>query len=94
MLSQLTYFQEYVERVKKLVGRKKTDQLLTKGLAVVVAGSNDLVITYYGQGAQWLRYDVHYFTTMMAESAASFVMVCYFTFASSIFSKFFYFTLV
>ncbi|VVA91956.1 unnamed protein product [Arabis nemorensis] len=77
MLSQLTYFQEYVERVKKLVGQKKTDQLLTKGLAVVVAGSNDLVITYYGQGAQWLRYDVHYFTTMMAKSAASFVMQLY-----------------
>ncbi|KFK44140.1 hypothetical protein AALP_AA1G220300 [Arabis alpina] len=77
MLKQLTWFQQYIERVKRLVGQEKTDHLLTKGLAVVVAGSNDLFITYYGQGAQWLIYDVDHFTSMMATSAASFVMQLY-----------------
>lgn len=75
MLDQLTYFQQYIARVRRLVGQEKTDHLLAKGLAVVVAGSNDLAITYYGQGAQWLKYDINYFTSMMANSAASFVMV-------------------
>lgn len=90
MLDQLTYFQHYIERVKRLVGQEKTNHQLAKGLAIVVAGSNDLAITYYGQGAQWLIYDVNYFTSMMANSAASFVMVRNFTFASPIlfFKKF------
>lgn len=75
MFDQLAYFEQYIARVKRLVGQEKTDQLLSKGLAIVVAGSNDLAITYYGQGAQWLKDDIHYFTSKMANSAASFVMV-------------------
>ncbi|CAA7044652.1 unnamed protein product [Microthlaspi erraticum] len=77
MLDQLTYFQHYIERVKRLVGQEKTNHILAKGLAIVVAGSNDLAITYYGQGAQSLIYDVDYFTSVMANSAASFVMQLY-----------------
>ncbi|EOA37331.1 hypothetical protein CARUB_v10011033mg [Capsella rubella] len=77
MLDQLTYFQRHIARVKKLIGKEETDQLLVKGLSVVVAGSNDLVITYYGQGAQWLKDDINYYTSKMANSAASFVMQLY-----------------
>ncbi|KAG7654931.1 GDSL lipase/esterase [Arabidopsis suecica] len=77
MLEQLTYFQRHIARVKRLVGEEKTDQLLAKGLSVVVAGSNDLAITYYGHGAQLLKDDIHYFTSKMANSAASFVMQLY-----------------
>ncbi|KAF8053653.1 hypothetical protein N665_1387s0011 [Sinapis alba] len=74
LLEQLTFFEQYIGRVKRLVGKDKTDHLLAKGLAIVVAGCNDLFITYYGQGAQSLIYDIHNFTSMMAKSAASFVM--------------------
>ncbi|XP_010459698.1 PREDICTED: GDSL esterase/lipase At1g20120-like [Camelina sativa] len=77
MLDQLTYFQRHITRVKRLIGKEKTDQLLAKGVSVVVAGSNDLVITYYGQGAQWLKDDINYYTSKMANSAASFVMQLY-----------------
>lgn len=74
-MEQLTYFEQYIARVKRSLGKDKTDHLLAKGLAIVVAGNNDLLITYYGQGAQSLIYDIHNFTSMMANSAASFVMV-------------------
>lgn len=75
MLDQLTYFQDYKERMKKLVGKKKTNQIIAKGAAIVVAGGNDLVYTYYGSGAQRLKNDIDGFTTIMADSAASFVLV-------------------
>ena len=75
MLDQLTYFQDYKKRMKKLVGKKKTKKIVSKGAAIVVAGSNDLVYTYFGNGAQHLKNDVDSFTTMMADSAASFVLV-------------------
>ena len=75
MLDQLTYFQDYKKRMKKLVGKKKTKKIVSKGAAIVVAGSNDLVYTYFGNGAQHLKNDVDSFATMMADSAASFVLV-------------------
>ncbi|KAF3588007.1 hypothetical protein F2Q69_00027154 [Brassica cretica] len=77
MLDQLTYFQDYKKRMKKLVGKKKTKKIVSKGAAIVVAGSNDLVYTYFGNGAQHLKNDVDSFTTMMADSAASFVLFAY-----------------
>ncbi|ESQ34783.1 hypothetical protein EUTSA_v10007885mg [Eutrema salsugineum] len=77
MLDQLTYFQDYKERLKKLVGQKKTDQIVAKGVAIVVAGGNDLINTYFGSGAQRLKNDVDSYTTIMADSAASFVLQLY-----------------
>ncbi|KAL0813873.1 anther-specific proline-rich protein APG isoform X1 [Brassica napus] len=77
MLDQLTYFQDYKKRMKKLVGKKKTKKIVSKGAAIVVAGSNDLIYTYFGNGAQHLKNDVDSFTTMMADSAASFVLQLY-----------------
>ncbi|KAJ4916235.1 anther-specific proline-rich protein APG [Raphanus sativus] len=77
MLDQLRYFQDYKKRMKKLVGKKKTKHIVSKGAAIVVAGSNDLVYTYFGSRAQRLKNDVDSFTTMMADSAASFVLQLY-----------------
>ncbi|KFK44139.1 hypothetical protein AALP_AA1G220100 [Arabis alpina] len=77
MLDQLTYFQDYMERLNKLVGKKKTAQIVSKGAAIVDAGANDLMYTYYGSGGQRLKNDVDSFTTIMADSAASFVLQLY-----------------
>ncbi|KAF2617731.1 hypothetical protein F2Q68_00040921 [Brassica cretica] len=77
MLHQLTYFQHYIARVKKLVGQEKGDQIITNGLAIVFAGSNDMGITYYGPGAQWVKDDIYSFTSNMVESATSFAMQLY-----------------
>ncbi|XP_010477244.1 PREDICTED: anther-specific proline-rich protein APG [Camelina sativa] len=87
MLDQLTYFQDYIEKVNKVVrqektgevlaGLEKTNQIISKGVAIVVAGSNDLVITYFGSGAQRLKKDIDSYTTVIADSAASFVLQLY-----------------
>ncbi|AEE29939.1 GDSL-like Lipase/Acylhydrolase superfamily protein [Arabidopsis thaliana] len=87
MLDQLTYFQDYIEKVNRLVrqeksqyklaGLEKTNQLISKGVAIVVGGSNDLIITYFGSGAQRLKNDIDSYTTIIADSAASFVLQLY-----------------
>ncbi|XP_010498444.1 PREDICTED: anther-specific proline-rich protein APG-like [Camelina sativa] len=87
MLDQLTYFQDYIEKVNKVVrqeqtgevlaGLEKTNKIISKGVAIVVAGSNDLIITYFGSGAQRLKNDVDSYTTFIADSAASFVLQLY-----------------
>ncbi|EOA38797.1 hypothetical protein CARUB_v10011073mg [Capsella rubella] len=87
MLDQLKNFQDYIEKVNKVVrqektgevlaGLEKTNQLISKGVAIVVAGSNDLVITYFGSGAQRLKNDIDSYTSIIADSAASFVLQLY-----------------
>ncbi|CAH8391079.1 unnamed protein product [Eruca vesicaria subsp. sativa] len=74
MLDQLSYFQDYKKRVKKLVGKKEAKQIVSKGVAIVVAGGTDLIYTYFGIGGQNRKIDVDSYTTTMADSAASFVM--------------------
>lgn len=85
MLDQLTFFQDYIQKVNKLVrqdmsegnlvGLEQANQIIAKGVAIVVAGGNDLVTTYFGSGAQRLKNDVDSYTTTMADSAAGFVLV-------------------
>ncbi|CAN8312664.1 unnamed protein product [Cochlearia groenlandica] len=75
MSDQLTYFQKYIARVKKLVGEEKGDQIISNGLAIVFAGSNDVGVTYYGPGSQWVKDDIYSFTSKLVDSATSFVMV-------------------
>ncbi|CAN8312661.1 unnamed protein product [Cochlearia groenlandica] len=71
MLDQLKYFQDYKERLKKLVGKKKTKRIVSKGVAVVVAGGNDLI------NGRRDKDNVDGFTSIMADSAASFVLQLY-----------------
>lgn len=75
MAKQLTYFREYVDKVKGFVGKEKAEHIISKGLAIVVAGSDDLANTYYGEHLEEFLYDIDSYTTFIASSAASFAMV-------------------
>nr|AAM64323.1 anter-specific proline-rich protein APG precursor, putative [Arabidopsis thaliana] len=77
MSKQLTYFQEYIEKVKGFVGKEKAEHIISKGLAIVVAGSDDLANTYYGEHLEEFLYDIDTYTSFMASSAASFAMQLY-----------------
>ncbi|KFK44138.1 hypothetical protein AALP_AA1G220000 [Arabis alpina] len=77
MSDQLTYFQEYIEKVKSFVGKEKADHIISKSLAIVIAGSDDLANTYYGTHAEEFLYDIDSYTSFMASSAASFAMQLY-----------------
>ncbi|KAG2321120.1 hypothetical protein Bca52824_014333 [Brassica carinata] len=77
MSNQLTYFQEYIEKVKGFVGKEKAEHIISKSLAIVIAGSDDLANTYYGTHAEELLYDIDAYTSYMASSAASFAMQLY-----------------
>ncbi|VVA91954.1 unnamed protein product [Arabis nemorensis] len=77
MSDQLTYFQEYIEKVKGFVGKEKAKHIISKGLAIVIAGSDDLANTYYGTHAEEFLFDIDSYTSFMANSAASFAMQLY-----------------
>lgn len=75
MADQLTYFQEYIEKVKGFAGKEKAEHIISKSLSIVIAGSDDLANTYYGTHAEEFLFDIDSYTSFMANSAASFAMV-------------------
>ncbi|ESQ34784.1 hypothetical protein EUTSA_v10007776mg [Eutrema salsugineum] len=77
MSDQLTYFQEYIEKVKGFAGKEKAEHIISKSLAIVIAGSDDLANTYYGTHTEEFLYDIDSYTSFMATSAASFAMQLY-----------------
>uniref|UniRef100_A0A1J3GNQ7 GDSL esterase/lipase EXL3 n=1 Tax=Noccaea caerulescens TaxID=107243 RepID=A0A1J3GNQ7_NOCCA len=73
---QLKYFEEYIKKVKNLVGEERKRFILANSVILVVAGSDDIANTYYDIRAR-PQYDVDSYTTLMANSASSFVTKLY-----------------
>ncbi|WCJ35067.1 GDSL-like Lipase/Acylhydrolase superfamily protein [Euphorbia peplus] len=74
---QLNYFKEYIEKVKRMVGEERAKYIVENSIYFVVAGSDDIANTYFVLRARQLQYDVPAYTTLMADSAASFVQDLY-----------------
>ncbi|CAN8234526.1 unnamed protein product [Cochlearia groenlandica] len=73
---QLKYFEEYIEKVKSLVGEERKGFILANSLILLVAGSDDIANTYYDLHAR-PQYDVDSYTTLMVNSASDFVKKLY-----------------
>lgn len=72
----MEYFEEYIEKVKNLVGEERKNFILANSLFLLVAGSDDIANTYYDLHAR-PHYDVDSYTTLMANSASDFVNVSF-----------------
>ncbi|CAN4105225.1 unnamed protein product [Withania somnifera] len=75
--TQLSYFQEYVGKLKGLVGEKEANNILNNSLYLVVAGSNDLANTYFTIGFRQKQYDINSYTDLMVDNAADFIQELY-----------------
>ncbi|VVB00019.1 unnamed protein product [Arabis nemorensis] len=67
---QLTYFKEYISKIKKNFGEEKAQNILDNSFFVVVSSSNDLAHTYLAQSH---RYDRTSYANFLADSAVKFV---------------------
>ncbi|CAM8878317.1 unnamed protein product [Rhodiola kirilowii] len=72
MSQQLNYFKEYTSKLKSLVGENQTNTIFTKGLFLVVAGSDDLANTYATSPLRRAKYNISAYTDFMANEAATF----------------------
>ncbi|CAN0871977.1 GDSL esterase/lipase EXL3 [Linum grandiflorum] len=75
---QLQYFQDYVSKVKAMVGEDRTNFILSNALFFVVAGSDDIANTYFLLRAR-SQYDVPSYTELMSDSASNFIQVVFFS---------------
>ncbi|GAV56710.1 Lipase_GDSL domain-containing protein [Cephalotus follicularis] len=74
---QLQQFKEYTEKLKRIVGEERTNTILAKSVYLLVAGSNDIAITYFTTRARELQYDVSSYTDLMIGLASKFVKELY-----------------
>ncbi|PSR99565.1 GDSL esterase/lipase [Actinidia chinensis var. chinensis] len=74
---QIKLFKEYIERLKGVVGDERTSTILANSLYVVLAGSNDIINTYFSTPIRRSHYDVASYTDLMVTLASSFVKELY-----------------
>ncbi|XP_024004865.1 GDSL esterase/lipase At3g43570 isoform X3 [Eutrema salsugineum] len=67
---QLTYFKEYISKIKQHFGEERAQNILDHSFFLVVSSSNDLAHTYLAQSH---RYDRKSYANFLADSAVKFV---------------------
>ncbi|KAH6782738.1 GDSL-like Lipase/Acylhydrolase superfamily protein [Perilla frutescens var. frutescens] len=74
---QLEQFKEYIWKVKGAKGEEGTKNILSNGLFLVVAGSDDLANTYFTLGIRRLQYDISSYADLLVASASDFIQEIY-----------------
>lgn len=72
---QLNMFNEYVGKLKELVGAERTNFIIENSVYLVVAGSDDLANTYFTIGIRRIQYDIDSYTDFLVQNAIKFITV-------------------
>ncbi|XP_010920106.1 GDSL esterase/lipase EXL3 [Elaeis guineensis] len=73
MAEQLELFQEYKEKVRAIAGAKRADEILSKALYLVCAGSDDIANTYFTTPFRRTHYDISSYSNLLLHSASNFL---------------------
>ncbi|KAL1822895.1 hypothetical protein ACET3Z_009673 [Daucus carota] len=74
---QLELFKEYMSKLKALVGEESANYIIANAIYFVVAGTDDLINTYFILGARRLHYDVPSYADLMVHYASTFIQELY-----------------
>lgn len=73
MPDQLELFSEYKERVKAVAGEELMNNIISEGVFVVCAGSNDIANTYFTSTFRRPHYDIPSYVNLLVTSASDFL---------------------
>ncbi|KAK4606159.1 hypothetical protein RGQ29_000429 [Quercus rubra] len=76
-IAQLQDFEQYIGKLKGIVGEERTNFILAKSAGFVVAGSNDIANAYYLSGIRKAKYDVPSYTDLLLNLSSTFVKELY-----------------
>ncbi|KAG8377953.1 hypothetical protein BUALT_Bualt08G0087400 [Buddleja alternifolia] len=74
---QLAHFKEYIGKLKGAIGEEGANNILSKSLHFVVAGSDDLANTYFTIGFRRAQYNISAYTDLLVTSASNFIQELY-----------------
>lgn len=69
-------FKEYKNKIKKAVGEKRMEMIITKSVYIVCIGSDDIANTYAQSPFRSAEYDIPSYTDLLASYASNFLQVC------------------
>lgn len=58
-----------------MVGENQTNYIIENTLFVVVAGTNDVLNTYFSLPVRRIKYDIYAYADLMIQGAANFIQV-------------------
>ena len=70
-------FKDVTSKIKTAVGENRTEMIVSKSIFIVCIGSDDIANTYFTTPFRKPHYDIPAYTDLMANSASSFLQVCF-----------------
>ncbi|KAK9698005.1 hypothetical protein RND81_08G076400 [Saponaria officinalis] len=70
---QLDYFKEYRTRIAAIIGEEKTNELISKSVFIVSAGTNDFVVNYYTMLIRRRIYSVLQYQKFLVQNVRGFI---------------------
>ncbi|KAI3972113.1 hypothetical protein MKW92_020140 [Papaver armeniacum] len=55
---QVTYFKEYIERLKMAVGEEEANKIISGAFVIISAGSNDIIFNFYDTPARQIEFNI------------------------------------
>ncbi|KAL7155514.1 hypothetical protein ABFS83_03G079600 [Erythranthe nasuta] len=74
---QFELFKDYISKLKKIAGDEKSSAILRESLIGVIAGNNDIAITYFNTPLRKFQHDVPSYTDLLVSYASTFVQDLY-----------------
>ncbi|CAL1355526.1 unnamed protein product [Linum trigynum] len=74
---QLREFNDYVNKVKEMIGEEAMAKLLAKSIVIISLCSNDIVQAYFNSHIRELQYDFSTYADILVKSATTFLMELY-----------------
>lgn len=72
---QLAYFREYKARLAQKIGKTRTDEIVSKALFVISAGTNDFVVNYITLPVRRRSYTISEFEMFILQNIHQFTQV-------------------
>lgn len=72
---QLEYFKEYKIKVEMAVGKEMSKKVISKAAFLISAGTNDIVINYYGTLFRRLTFDIATYEQLLLRNVQQFIQV-------------------
>ena len=72
---QLEMFKQYIITLKENIGEEATMNIITKGVFLVSAGSNDFLVNYFTFPIRRVEYDVPAYCNKLVKLAMRFIKV-------------------
>lgn len=75
VLKQIDLFQNYIQRLERIVGEEVAKKILNGALAIVSAGSNDFILNFYDIHSRSLEFNISGYQAFVQNRLQSFIKV-------------------